>query len=414
MMNQEKSKQMEFPGFIVRSPNMLHIIDLAADLSQCDYSRFYLTGPSGCGKEFFARYLYALFRLKGSGDFVAINCSGLNPNLAHSELFGHVKNIFNNAIEKTGFFEILNPVKGTLFLDEVADLPEEVQPMLLRAIQLPYGSARKLGGTKDYSTTDLFIISATDQSLSNIRPALLNRFGYPIEIPGLDERPEDVPGALLYFIEETFPSAHLIRMVRQMGISVPDDFRLKPRMSYRDKFLPLKRFLDILCHDLTELTLSRSWRKGNFRSLLNCVRFALARTRSFESMGEFRSQIIQYFSEAMLRFSESRPVAPAGFREGLDSSLCIDVRQLEDDLWNVFPKTQPEKREIMARFLVSMDEFTTHKYHSVIRNKTIRNSQNQLSVLVKAEILIVTGKSIRRFSLKDPKKYEQKVQILPS
>jgi len=162
-----------------------------------------LLGETGVGKEVVANAIHYASPRK-SGPFIVVNCGAIPPGLIDSELFGHEKGAFTGATEqKRGRFERAH--RGTIFLDEIGDLPLEAQSRLLRVLQSR--QIERVGGTK-YIDLDIRVIAATNRDLSNM--VALGRFRqdlwfrlnvFPIEIPSLRDRKEDIPALVHYFIE---------------------------------------------------------------------------------------------------------------------------------------------------------------------------------------------------------------------
>ena len=159
-------------------------------------------GETGTGKELVARLIHEQGPRR-TGPFIAINCGAIPRDLMESEFFGHKKGSFTGAFsDKQGLFEAAN--EGTLFLDEVAELPLDLQVKLLRAIQEK--KVRPVGDTLE-KTTNIRLISATHRNLHDmINNGLFRQDFYyrinviPIEIPSLRKRPEDIPVLIKHFI----------------------------------------------------------------------------------------------------------------------------------------------------------------------------------------------------------------------
>jgi DNA-binding NtrC family response regulator len=162
-----------------------------------------LEGESGTGKELFARALHALSP-RADGPFVAINCAAIPENLLETELFGHEKGAFTGAANrKPGKFELAH--RGTLFLDEIGDLPLPLQAKILRALEEK--SFERVGGTAPLQV-DVRVVAATNRNLKaavaarQYREDLYFRLSvFPITIPPLRERADDIPMLAKYFVE---------------------------------------------------------------------------------------------------------------------------------------------------------------------------------------------------------------------
>jgi formate hydrogenlyase transcriptional activator len=161
-------------------------------------------GETGTGKEVIARAIHDLSRRR-EGTFVKINCAAIPTGLLESELFGHEKGAFTGAIaQKLGRFELGH--RGTLFLDEVGDIPLELQPKLLRVLQEK--EFERLGGNRTIRV-DVRVVGATNRNLAQMveeglfRSDLYYRLNvFPIQIPPLRERREDIPLLVRYFVQK--------------------------------------------------------------------------------------------------------------------------------------------------------------------------------------------------------------------
>jgi formate hydrogenlyase transcriptional activator len=185
-----------------------------------------ITGESGTGKERVAGAIHKLSP-RSARPFVAINCAALPSSLIESELFGHEKGAFTGAIaQKVGRFELAN--KGTLFLDEVGDIPLELQAKLLRVLQEQ--EFERLGSNRTHKV-NVRIIAATNRNLAKMveqkafRDDLYYRLKvFPIPVPPLRERAEDIPQLVRHFASsyarrmnkriETIPSETMEALVR--------------------------------------------------------------------------------------------------------------------------------------------------------------------------------------------------------
>ena len=163
-----------------------------------------ILGETGTGKELIARALHDLSSRRDR-TFVKLNCAAIPTGLLESELFGHEEGAFTCAImQKAGRFELAN--KGTLFLDEVGDIPLELQPKLLRALQKH--EFERLGGTRTIKV-DVRLLAATNRDLAEMigerqfRTDLYYRLSvFPISVPPLRERTDDIPKLVRYFTQK--------------------------------------------------------------------------------------------------------------------------------------------------------------------------------------------------------------------
>lgn len=199
----EKLRTMHPPGDMIGSNGSLRLIlDQARQLASLPITVL-ITGESGTGKELFATFLHETGS-RSKGPFVKVNCAALPITLIESELFGHEKGAFTGAIaQKKGKFELAH--EGTLFLDEVGELPAEAQAKLLRALQ--QGEIQRVGGNHPISV-DVRVIAATNRELAEdvkqgkFREDLYYRLKVvELRCPPLRERLEDLPVLAQHFIE---------------------------------------------------------------------------------------------------------------------------------------------------------------------------------------------------------------------
>jgi len=182
------------PVFVAESPAMKRTVALADKVAQSDGATVLLLGESGVGKDVLARRIHAQSR-RADRLFLDLNCAALPEALLESELFGHERGAFTDAkTQKRGLLELAEG--GTLYLDEIADAPPAVQAKLLKVLE--QRTFRRVGGGRDLAA-DVRVIAATNRDLAQavaerrFREDLLYRLKvFPIEVPPLRQRPEDV------------------------------------------------------------------------------------------------------------------------------------------------------------------------------------------------------------------------------
>jgi len=181
-------------GIIGNSPALVHALDVAIQVSNTDLSVL-INGESGVGKEVFSLIIHSLSARKHN-PFIAVNCGAIPEGTIDSELFGHEKGSFTGAVEsRKGYFETVN--SGTIFLDEIGELPLGTQARLLRVLET--GEYIRVGSSK-VQKTDVRVIAATNKDLleythtGRFREDLYYRLNtVPIRVPALRDRKEDIP-----------------------------------------------------------------------------------------------------------------------------------------------------------------------------------------------------------------------------
>jgi transcriptional regulator with GAF, ATPase, and Fis domain len=202
-LEDEIRTEANFEEIVGNSPALHRVLNLVQTVAPTD-STVLIYGETGTGKELIARAIHNLSPRR-SKTFVKLNCAAIPTGLLESELFGHEKGAFTGAVgQRIGRLELAN--HGTLFLDEIGDIPLELQPKLLRVLQEReferLGSARTL-------LTDVRLIAATHRNLEamveeqRFRSDLFFRLNvFPVQLPALRERPEDIPLLVRHFAEE--------------------------------------------------------------------------------------------------------------------------------------------------------------------------------------------------------------------
>ena len=274
-LESEIRSEHNFEDIVGKSPALRKVLNQVAIVAPTD-STALLHGETGTGKELVARAIHSLSPRKDR-TFVRLNCAAIPSGLVESELFGHEKGAFTGALmQKKGRFEVAD--QGTLFLDEIGDISLELQPKLLRALQ--EHEFERLGSTKTIHV-NVRLIAATHRDLQDMiakgqfREDLFYRLNvFPVEIPPLRERREDIPLLVHYFVS-----------------------RLAARMRKRIKSIPKAAM---------EALIAASW-PGNIRELENFLERAVILTQGDElnvpiselkRSGERSSALVSSFHDA--------------------------------------------------------------------------------------------------------------------
>jgi len=245
-LRSEIAQQYNFSNFISQSPEMKRIFDTVKRLANFN-TTILISGESGTGKELLARAIHHNSPRRDK-PFVAINCGAIPANLVESELFGHRKGSFTDAIrDKRGLFEEAHG--GTIFLDEIGELPLHLQVKLLRVLQEQ--QIRRVGDEQNIDV-DVRVLAATlrdleaDVKVGRFRDDLFYRLNVvSIKLPALRERPEDIPLLVEHFLS---------KLSRKLGISITQ-----------------------IESDALRLLIRYHWR-GNVRELENCIERAMVMT----------------------------------------------------------------------------------------------------------------------------------------
>src|ERR1700691_586351 len=201
-LREEIDKASMFEQIVGASPPLRNVLSRVSKVAPTD-SSVMITGETGTGKELVARAIHKRSP-RSSRAFVSVNCAAIPRDLIASELFGHEKGAFTGATQRRlGRFELAE--KGTIFLDEVGELPAETQIALLRVLQ--EHEFERIGGTGSIRS-DVRLIAATNRDLEEairartFRSDLFYRLNvFPVEVPTLRERKEDVPLLVEYFLD---------------------------------------------------------------------------------------------------------------------------------------------------------------------------------------------------------------------
>ncbi len=214
-------------GIIGNDPQLLHAIEIAAQVANTDLTVL-ITGESGTGKDVFPKIIHQNSARK-HGQYFAVNCGAIPEGTIDSELFGHEKGSFTGAIaERKGYFEIAN--EGTLFLDEVGELPLSTQARLLRVLE--NGEYIRVGGSK-VMKTNVRVVAATNVDLplaiqkGKFREDLYYRLNtIPIHIPALRERKGDIYLLFRKFASDFAEKSHMpVITLTPEAVKMLEDYR---------------------------------------------------------------------------------------------------------------------------------------------------------------------------------------------
>jgi formate hydrogenlyase transcriptional activator len=265
-LEEELRSEMNFDQIVGDSAALKHVLELVETVAPSD-STVLLLGETGTGKELIARAIHDHSRRKDR-TFVKLNCAAIPTGLFESELFGHEKGAFTGAInQKIGRLELAH--QGTLFLDEVGDVPLEIQPKLLRALQ--EREFERLGSIRT-QRVDVRLVAATNRDLESMiaarefRSDLYYRLNvFPIRTPPLRERREDIPLLVRYFAQrfagqmekciETIPTATMHVLTKW---DWPGNVRELANFIERAVILTRGTSLDAPCSELNNLRMDES------------------------------------------------------------------------------------------------------------------------------------------------------------
>lgn len=249
-MRKEIAKQYSFQDIVSKHHEIQNIFNILPDIAKSN-STVLIEGPSGSGKELFARAIHNQSN-RARGPYVVVNCGALPDTLLESELFGYVKGAFTDAKQdKPGRFA--RAEGGTLFLDEIADLPLSLQVKLLRVLQ--NGEYEPLGATKSIKA-NVRIIAATNQNLTQLlsegkfREDLYYRLNIiKITLPPLARRREDIPLLVNHFIQK-----FNAKMGKEIAAVTPEVMEFFMSYDFPGNIRELENIIEhafVLCHGST-------------------------------------------------------------------------------------------------------------------------------------------------------------------
>lgn len=373
-----------YDGFTIKSPEMISVFKTVYDFA-CQGKPVILFGPSGAGKEFLSRYYFAHYKKAThcKGGFHSLNCAGLSEEFAMSDLFGHMKGAFTSAHRsRDGLFKMAQD--GVLFLDEVGDLSESVQAILLRAMDENTREVRSLGDDISYIIRDTTIISATEKSSDSLRDSFRYRLGQPIQVPGLDDRPEDVEEALKFFcfraINGRLDRVKLLSSLLQRNASEINSKTINdPQI--------VKLVEDIATH-LAPLVKAREW-PGNYRALRSAVDSGIIRARDQVSNSSFIEDVTKYFLHHLGDFSLSVVENMQAIPKQTNTRNLDEIGKWMDILSQEFPNMKEDEKTKTSSFLTAYENspFKTELFRNYMVGFSARVAQQRIKKLIEKNIL---------------------------
>jgi len=264
VLREEINSTSMFEEVLGTSSALQSVLALAAKVAPTD-STVLIAGETGTGKELIARAIHKRSK-RGEHSFVGVNCAAIPPSLTMSELFGHEKGAFTGAVQRRlGRFELAEG--GTLFLDEVGDLPLETQIALLRVLQ--EREFERVGGT-EVLQCDVRVIAATNNDLQSaiaagaFRNDLFYRLNvFPIDLPPLRERKEDIPILVNYFVDRYAKRAgKKIDRIRKKSLQALQEYSWPGNV--RELQNVIERSLIVV--ETNEFSVDQNWLSHEFQS----------------------------------------------------------------------------------------------------------------------------------------------------
>jgi transcriptional regulator with AAA-type ATPase domain len=394
-------------------------------------------GPTGAGKEFLARHYYNTlikaefyqqyrenWQLKfneirkqysafysgqsldiflnsiKAGIFQSINAATIYPNLAESILFGHEANSFTGALTSPGLLESIK--YGVLFLDEIGELPKDLQAKLLRAVDSEIYEGRRISGKMDYSLKDVIIISATNQPRDRIRDDFYYKMGVEVNIKGIDGRPKDLRKSIPYFIGKAIGKrkdyAAVIHMFGIKGLQ---------NINKLSETGEVKNFAQEMAGLMTDEILIRKW-PGNFRSVRRALEAAIFRIESPENINAFTQEFRKNLRHYVAQYSEDRVkttfvaekssgdiIYPSRYPDK-DTRILEKIYKIKD-----FQEMDDFEKKVLAVFLSSTHETgfrrkdleDYYKKHDSIKHTSEAHIRNKINKLLTLKVLDRKGNS---------------------
>ncbi len=337
-----------------------------------------------------------LLRSLRIGEFYAVNCASFVGKTARKEIFGFARGSFKNALEnKPGLLEIL--LASLFFMDEIGQLDPQIQIMLNYALAHPFEGHRVGNLSTTYSTRHLFFIGATEfNNLSELRDSFRGRFEIILEIPNLDQRPEDIPVAIRFFLREELieltDEFYIVRLIG-LNVAVEKDTMRKDRQ--------LLNFVESIACQMDNEAQKRSWNE-NFRSLGALIANAVQMADDYTSDINYINNVVGIFYAFLDQYSQPKnPNNSTSFGRITHSSIPNNDKTLTEHVFNLLEGSQigknAKERKILAEFLVSYGNGSfiradLDEYLRNFKNNSKASSLNIINKLKKSGIIEMKGK----------------------
>jgi DNA-binding NtrC family response regulator len=393
-------------------------------------------GPAGSGKEFLARHYYSTLikspfytqyrnnwpakynSLKAQysahysgksldiflsslkpGIFQSINSASVYPNLAESIFFGQEENISTGAATKPGLLEVIKG--GILYIEEIEELPPDLQAKLLRAFNPEISRGSRIFGRMDYPLDDLIIITATNQPYEKVRKDFYYRMSIQVIIKSMDERPNDIRKSIPYFIIKAIDKRKDKSAISKVfGINLSG---IQNRFSETDD---VKSFADDLAEKVADEIIMRKW-PGNFRALRTAVEASVLRIDKLKDITTFSEDLHKNLHHYIKQYSEGKSKTSVG-TEGPSRGKVVYPSRYPDMDRKILERINSRGRfkdmsdfekKILAVFLSETHETgfsrkdleDQYKSYTEIRHTSEAHIRGKIKKLLELSILEKTG-----------------------
>ncbi|OVE81223.1 hypothetical protein BVY04_03880 [bacterium M21] len=364
--------KLSMPDYKNVSPDMTQLL---RELDACARhgKHLILFGEPGTGKESLTYRFYSQYKSSQEATktpWLKFNCAGISSQSAVSLLFGHVKGAFTGAVEDhIGLFA--QAKGGVLFLDEIGDLAEDVQPMLLRALEA--GEAWAMGAKAPYDVRDVVVVAATERPRGSLREALLNRFTHSLDVPSLSQRLEELPDAIQF---------HAARVMRTK----------RPPVASWHETDGLGKSIESVLTKFCEAAIIQAekfrW-PGNFRTLRSAIEMSILLAGVDKGRGEFLKQCCDGFCKYSLLGNDRTRSHPPKHDTG---PAVEEDSELLNHVILALPESSRSECKRVTRFLQEQGtlKFKRRSFDHCVSGE-VRTVQKKLKALALGGVLVRSG-----------------------